>query len=256
MGASCRWMAGLVAGLLLSAATSLWAGSEERWFGYQSAELEIGPDGRLIEARLVDSTLGKTMQQAIIERLGRIEFEPAKVNGSPVASASRATLQLAVLPRDDGLEVVLDDVYLTAGLRRTVAPRYPSRDLSAGRTGEVRLQIEFGPDGKPTAVEALTTDRDFTRMAAAARKVAWDWEFEPQLVDGKPVAGSAVVPVRFTLKGGPSGDLQRGRLNFPDGGYLTVFANVVAQERLTRAAVGVRSFDAARAPIGGPQPMR
>ena len=79
-----------------------------------------------------------------------------------------------------------------------VPPKYPVQAARSGVTGKVVLLIDVAADGRVTGVqvEEATTPGVFEANAVAA---AWQWRFEPQLRDGRPVAGRQRVPVTFAL---------------------------------------------------------
>ncbi|WP_132999683.1 energy transducer TonB [Luteimonas arsenica] len=75
-------------------------------------------------------------------------------------------------------------------------PRYPSRALRRGESGEVLLRIHVDARGVPAQVDVASTSgsRDLDRAAqAAARR----WRFRPAMRDGNPVAGVVNVPITF-----------------------------------------------------------
>ena len=85
-----------------------------------------------------------------------------------------------------------------AQARSMSAPVYPGEAFAQGQAGKVVLEIEVGVDGKPTAITVVesTPAGVFDASTVAA---AWNWQFNPSLQDGKPVAGKVRVPVHFDL---------------------------------------------------------
>ena len=75
-------------------------------------------------------------------------------------------------------------------------PRYPTRALRRGESGEVLLRIEVDPRGVPARVDVASSSgsRDLDRAAVAAAK---RWRFRPAMRDGTPVAGTVNVPIAF-----------------------------------------------------------
>lgn len=75
-------------------------------------------------------------------------------------------------------------------------PRYPTRALRRGESGEVLLRIHVDARGVPAEVEVASSSgsRDLDRAAqAAARR----WRFRPAMRDGTAVAGVVNVPIVF-----------------------------------------------------------
>lgn len=75
-------------------------------------------------------------------------------------------------------------------------PRYPTRSLRRGESGEVLLRIAVDPRGVPSSVDVASSSgsRDLDRAAVAAAK---RWRFRPAMRDGAPVAGTVNVPIAF-----------------------------------------------------------
>jgi len=79
------------------------------------------------------------------------------------------------------------------------APRYPTQASRRGVEGVVRIRVDVGTDGVPidvTVVEGSGT-RELDRAALEAVR---RWRFRPGVADGRPVPGSVVVPVEFSMR--------------------------------------------------------
>lgn len=79
------------------------------------------------------------------------------------------------------------------------APRYPAQAERRGLGGVVRVRADVGADGVPTSVTVVegsgTRELDRAALDAVRR-----WRFRPGQVDGKPVPGSVVVPIEFSMR--------------------------------------------------------
>ena len=82
--------------------------------------------------------------------------------------------------------------------QRTVAPTYPARARKKGTTGEVRLSLLVGVDGRVRDVRVLSADPPgvFDDAAIAAVK---QWTYTPATYEGQPVATRVTQPVVFDL---------------------------------------------------------
>lgn len=87
---------------------------------------------------------------------------------------------------------------LSAALLAHDTPRYPTAALRSGTEGTVMLRIAVDANGVPTDIgyARRSGDRDLDR---AALQAAQDWRFRPARRDGRAVASTVNVPVRFTL---------------------------------------------------------
>jgi periplasmic protein TonB len=78
------------------------------------------------------------------------------------------------------------------------APPYPGSARRQGIEGDVILQLSVDEAGKLISVSVArgSGHRALDEAAIAAVK---QWRFEPAVVDGRPVAAVAELPVRFRL---------------------------------------------------------
>lgn len=78
-------------------------------------------------------------------------------------------------------------------------PPYPPRAARRGEEGTVLLRVDIGADGVPYAV-AIEQGSGSTLLDRAARQhVLAKWRFHPAMLDGRPVAATARVPIAFSL---------------------------------------------------------
>jgi TonB family protein len=230
--------------------------ASERWVGGVTARVQIDAAGMATTIEFDgrrDGTLTPGFKALLMERLERVEFEPALVDGQPVSSETTLYVRLGV---DEGAEgfgpLAIDGIHMIPGYRKVSPPRYPNRKLMRGLEGSVTVELAYDSEGRVTEAEIVdseTADRDF---AIAALNAARKWEFEPQKVDGRGMPGTATVPVYFSMADGPSrGKSQTAVLRFGDGSRLQVVKEPPPQEELADSVVGVRSIDKAREAIGG-----
>jgi protein TonB len=85
-----------------------------------------------------------------------------------------------------------------AALLAHAQPSYPVAAARRGAEGTVMLQIAIDANGVPTDIgyAQRSGDADLDR---AARSAARDWRFRPAMRDGRAVATTVNVPVRFVL---------------------------------------------------------
>ncbi|MFP4071479.1 MAG: energy transducer TonB [Desulfovibrionales bacterium] len=80
----------------------------------------------------------------------------------------------------------------------TVMPRYPARAKRLGREAVVLLELTLDKQGELVGVEVLDgAGYGFDEEAVLAVKKS---RFAPAMLDGKPVASRASLPIRFQLK--------------------------------------------------------
>jgi protein TonB len=136
----------------------------------------------------------------------------------PVPSLDPPDSQPAVLPSFDQLIPALPGpgpsvdpipnpaplpVKLAAQLATPAAklkPPYPVSKLASGEEAVLRLRLSIDERGRVVAVESLSAaDRAF--VDAARRHLIANWRYRPATEDGRAVATSAVITLRFQLEG-------------------------------------------------------
>lgn len=85
-----------------------------------------------------------------------------------------------------------------ADIRRTryVAPIYPPQALARGQSGEVRVRITVGTDGRVTEVQVLSASPPGVFDQAAVSAVR-KWRFEPVMQDGRAIEANVATSIRF-----------------------------------------------------------
>jgi protein TonB len=79
-------------------------------------------------------------------------------------------------------------------------PAYPAVSKRAGEHGRVVLRVRVDADGRVEAIEVQSTS-GYPRLDEAALAAVRRWKFVPAKLGERAVAGWAIVPVNFTLRG-------------------------------------------------------
>ncbi len=78
-------------------------------------------------------------------------------------------------------------------------PPYPSSKLDSGEEAVLRLRLSIDERGRVTSVEPVgRTDPAF--LQAARRHLTAKWRYQPATEDGRAIASSTVITLRFELQ--------------------------------------------------------
>jgi protein TonB len=83
--------------------------------------------------------------------------------------------------------------------KRAPGPSYPRRAADRGYEGKVELLVEVLPDGSIGEIE-VTVSSGYRILDEEAIKTVRTWNFEPALIEGRPVRSLVAVPFSFELK--------------------------------------------------------
>lgn len=227
------------------------AHAAERWVGYQKARVSIDASGQVSAVRLIDSTLSDAMQTVLAERVRRVEFEPAQLNGQAASAQVTVSIELQATAQADALTLAVSAVAVVPSVRKTNPPRFPMRELRKGISSKVELAVKYDGEGRVTAVAPASAEAPMDAFMQAAIKAASAWEFEPEQVAGVGVPGGGIIPVTFSIEGDSLPGARSGDLKFPGGGVLRVFETAEAPWEIAQSQVRVRSIDGAQESISG-----
>ncbi|MGE4073867.1 MAG: energy transducer TonB [Lysobacterales bacterium] len=229
----------LITALSLGASLSIAASPPaETWLAYQRAQVTVAADGTVQQASLLNSSLSAAMQEQVLQRIRAFEFEPATHNGVAGVTETTLSIKLAVEPEQDQLVVRVVDAEVTVGFDRLKPPRFPMAQLRRAQGARVELRLSYDGSGRVTDVSVESVEPDLKAFRLAALKAAREWQFQPERVDGIGIAGSALIPVTFSLT--TSDD---GKLRFPDGGTLRVRRQLEPPERLLTSTLRLREAE-------------
>lgn len=171
--------------------------------GHRQATVHLDADGRVGEV-VLHGELHPRIAALLREDIARWQFEPARVDGRPVASVTHLQIGLRARPMADG-SFGLEVASVRNGVRlvEVGAMSFPAAAARRNQQGTVQVVATVHPDGR---VEVHETRGDAPRaLHAAASRMLRSSRFEPEQVDGRPVAARIEKPVRFVIVAAPPG---------------------------------------------------
>jgi periplasmic protein TonB len=112
----------------------------------------------------------------------------------PIVLANPPTMPDVVEP-PPAPKLVINPVRLTGN-----NPTFPTRALDRGVSGEVTLSFTVSPTGKVENIDVTGEQPSGYGFARAAREAIQGWTFQPQTIDGIPVAYPARYTISFKLE--------------------------------------------------------
>lgn len=185
---------GIVLAPLLAAAVSLAAEAGETrqpvTFSSQ-ARIEVDAGGNVTDVR-TDPKLPSGIADALRENVRQWKFAPPLAQGKPVSGVTYARVGACAAPTTEHAFALAFE-YIGNGPRRkgAISPVYPKLAERNGYEGEFNLTYRVDPDGRAVVEEIKQTgpkNRGKRFFEAAIRDWIESSTFEPELVDGKPVA--------------------------------------------------------------------
>jgi TonB family protein len=189
-----------LAGLLAVAAV---AGAEEPLVVESIWAVSLDASGHVVSLES-HVALKPVLRDPLAKAIRGWSFEPGRVDGQPVPTET--SLQLSVSLEADAAgnyQVRVVDVRIGAEVASSVPPRFPTRlvrRIKMPFSGLVVAEVRYDAEGKvlEAGLAPGTPSADPLLQEAALASIR-KWRFQPERVGGHPLAGSAWVPLCFTL---------------------------------------------------------
>lgn len=158
--------------------------------------LELGEDGR-IRSLEPSSTIPVDVRPELERHIQGWVFQPAEVDGR--RATIHTFLRIGVELPPAGSQALRIISATTGPTPKNVQfPEYPASAQRRGEKGVVVLKLKVAADG--TVQQASQYDpgsRAARTLVDAARKAAGAWQFQPERINGEPVASTVLMPVCF-----------------------------------------------------------
>jgi hypothetical protein len=205
---------------LLASAVSFGATEQARPTLDMSAdgEVRIAADGHVTNCTL-NSELAPTIASLVDRNVRSWRFEPIVVDGNAVAAKTALHIDLQATPTDkDNYSVRITNVRFGEPRRnaKMKAPKYPHEAVRVGLGAKVLLYVRLDDAGNVVEVDPYQTNlnaRPSSESEAkqwrevfenASIKAARTWHFDlSETIDGKPIGTTAIIPIVYSVVGGP-----------------------------------------------------
>ena len=122
------------------------------------------------------------------------------VSAPAISSGQMSTPVLGTLSPPTPIEPAPTDrvtsILVPATVTHHVNPVYPAQAFSERIEGAVKLQAHVTADGKVSAVKVISGP---SQLVSAATNAVRNWEYKPEMLDGKPVASDVDLTIQFKL---------------------------------------------------------
>ena len=126
-------------------------------------------------------------------------FQPVDDNGG-----ADVDTWLRISTRTDGDRVPVESATTGPAPRTMAVPEYPRAAGLRGESGVVVMRLDVDARGQVTKATVYDTgERPSRALASAAGEAALSWTFDPERVNGQPVASTVLLPMCF-LTGEPT----------------------------------------------------
>jgi TonB family protein len=166
--------------------------------------VSLDADGRVAKLETNDKALPDAIRTPLDGAIRKWQFVPGTINGQPVPTQTMLTLDVTLVPvGEDKYALRVDDARTGGDISAKnmhQIPKYPREAIRHHRQGFVVLKVDYDAKGHVLATSlhagAPAVDDDFR---IAAERAVKSWSFTPEVVGGRALAGSAIVPMCFNL---------------------------------------------------------
>jgi TonB family protein len=158
--------------------------------------LDLDREGNIVSLRAMPSPDLPALEAVVENEVRSWTFQPAQVDGAAVPTRTYLRLGIQAPGMDPALARVVSAATGPA-IASMKSPGYPAAALRNGDGGLVVLKLRIDAKGNVRRVVAAPGSSPDRRFSEAAEAAAKSWRFLPELADGKPVAGTVMIPVCF-----------------------------------------------------------
>lgn len=166
-----------------------------------STEWRVSLDAGGAVIDVVPRVADAPLRDRLIAAIRSWRFTVPRVNGRPVPATTCLRVDITRIRRDADENALRIDAIETGGCATyRVPPRYPTEASRHRLKGLVVLEVDYDEHGRVTSADPAQGAPDAPApLVAATRAAMLRWRFDPETIDGRPVAGASIVPRCFNL---------------------------------------------------------
>jgi TonB family protein len=189
-----HWLATLLLAMLGSTAAAAPGPSASAW-------AEFDASGRILDWQWHSrsQTLSAAVREAIERQLRALAFRIAAQN--PHARRYGTNVSVETWLQEDGDDLLLGirSVRTGVGYLKLRPPRYPHSGLRRGESVDLLATVEVDADGRAASIKIRSSSTDGEEFRTAAEHAIRSWRFSTEQIDGRPIAGTLNIPIRFSV---------------------------------------------------------
>jgi len=128
-----------------------------------------------------------------------VQVDTSQTTMNPIPIVDAGTAVFPELPKTVVTAPIRHDAQLLTR-PEDLKPPYPASKLASGEEASLRLRVTIDERGRVTAVDPVGY-ADHAFLEAARRYMIAHWRYQPATEDGRAVAASTVITLRFQLDG-------------------------------------------------------
>jgi TonB family protein len=171
--------------------------------------VEVDATGQVTTVK-PDPTLPAAVNEAVAAGIRKARFSAPMRDGRAVPGSTFLWTIACAVPESGAYRMAVKVGAAGPAMSRLVLPSYPRDAERAGATAEFDVDFVVQPDGVPVLGEIRRGSGGNTRrfghsFEAVLRAWVKAMRFDPERLDGQPVATRMTMPVEFTLGSSPRG---------------------------------------------------
>jgi len=170
---------------------------------HAESRIEVDASGQVVAVETL-TKLTPEVQAFLADKLRKQRFEPPMLDGRPVGGVTYAWQDVCAAPVDGAYRLAVKFRGNGPALDRRHFLGYPRDAEKRGVESNWKLEYAINADGTGTVIGLLRTDGG-SKLDKTFRGAIEQWmrgmEFQPERLDGKPVATRMTTQVEFVLNG-------------------------------------------------------